>query len=1064
MFGRRGWFGGWGSKNRNLHSTEHLKHLYGILCRNQIVTEHNKDQLVETLRSISEILIWGDQNDGSVFDFFLEKNMLSFFVKIMQQKQGRYVCTQLLQTLNILFENIRQDTSLYYLLSNNHVNSIIEHRFDFSDEEVMAYYISFIKTLSLKLTSHTIHFFYNEHTNDFPLYTEAIKFFKHSESMVRIAVRTLTLNVFRVNDVAMQKFICDKTAVPYFSNLVWFIGKNVLELDACAANADHQVQARLADLVAEHLDHLHYLNDILCLNIEPLNEVLTDHLLNRLFLPLYIYSLTDQPTTPRTSPHVSRIVALFLLNQVFLIMSHKPLVRQLAEVLFDGTMDIFDPSKSCLGYRPEFIPPDEPLELSLQSGGTPCGSEGEPEVTPGNSFHAVVDVGREETRFSKDKGERSQEVEVAEEAAMHSGSNITDEEKIRQQGIPLEAPPEPSSNQEEPADSPSPTSEVLDVADPATPQTEAADADFDFSQRPFLKAIFDSLSVEVNDHAALFALSLLYALGHNSGINQELLDSVLIPPENSKSKSAYNNALMNLLMRIVKHSCVYGTRVRLATLEMAILLIKQLAVIKSDDSSASVSCLREAHLELVKRARDESALLLKGFLKSEEIFLDMFEEEYEQLKGINVEYLTMDGNLLLPPIGTPMSGMDFHKRLPCGEVERAIRAIRAFFLIRHLCLELHGEKELELPLTKEAELVKVDQILDLTNNDLVGCNVINTKDGSKVKRFMVIDSTQIILVEPEASRLGFGVVKLAGLLQDIEVTGDQNDSRALNITIHRSCSTKIGSMATHSKSTLRPPKRPPLLAAKFIFDDHIRCMAAKQKLSKGRLRARQKKMQQIAKLLDMNISSTSPSGAPSGVGPLSANHRKLARSGSGSTSSESSQMASRGSATEYAFYEAQKSFGSNRLVEVTVRPKIPGSAVPAFSNRNQDKKRIASQPVEIKESHRKNRSLSRSRESSPRAFSLADEEIPLEDMSAHSSPRFPRGASPMCSPTKQKSRMGGLLSPSTCDSSAGASHEAESSGALDPSQMTARDLCETSLDQLMVTQSSSSLKGQVYDI
>jgi len=42
------------------------------------------------------------------------------------------------------------------------VNSIIVHKFDFSDEEVMAYYISFLKTLSLKLNAHTIHFFYNE--------------------------------------------------------------------------------------------------------------------------------------------------------------------------------------------------------------------------------------------------------------------------------------------------------------------------------------------------------------------------------------------------------------------------------------------------------------------------------------------------------------------------------------------------------------------------------------------------------------------------------------------------------------------------------------------------------------------------------------------------------------------------------------------------------------------------------------------------------------------------------------------------------------------------------------
>lgn len=42
------------------------------------------------------------------------------------------------------------------------MNSIIVHKFDFSDEEVMAYYISFLKTLSLKLNAHTIHFFYNE--------------------------------------------------------------------------------------------------------------------------------------------------------------------------------------------------------------------------------------------------------------------------------------------------------------------------------------------------------------------------------------------------------------------------------------------------------------------------------------------------------------------------------------------------------------------------------------------------------------------------------------------------------------------------------------------------------------------------------------------------------------------------------------------------------------------------------------------------------------------------------------------------------------------------------------
>lgn len=43
----------------------------------------------------------------------------------------------------------------------------------------------------------------------------------------------------------------------------------------------------------------------------------------------------------------------------------------------------------------------------------------------------------------------------------------------------------------------------------------------------------------------------------------------------------------------------------------------------------------------------------------------------------------------------------------------------------------------------------------------------------------------------------------------------------------------------------------PLLSARFIFDDHIRCMAAKQRLTKGRLKARQRKMQMIARLLEL---------------------------------------------------------------------------------------------------------------------------------------------------------------------------------------------------------------------
>ena len=70
------------------------------------------------------------------------------------------------------------------------------------------------------------------------------------------------------------------------------------------------------------------------------------------------------------------------------------------------------------------------------------------------------------------------------------------------------------------------------------------------------------------------------------------------------------------------------------------------------------------------------------------------------------------------------------------------------------------------------------------------------------------------------------------------MTGDKDDSRSLHVTIH--------------KPTMNAHARPqPLLCARFVLDDHIRCMAAKQRLTKGRLKARQRKMQMIARLLHL---------------------------------------------------------------------------------------------------------------------------------------------------------------------------------------------------------------------
>ncbi|XP_016949369.1 protein CLEC16A homolog isoform X2 [Drosophila biarmipes] len=852
MFRSRSWFGGpWGGRPKNRLSLEHLKYLYSILEKNTTVSESNRGLLVESLRCIAEILIWGDQHDSLVFDFFLEKNMLSYFLHIMRQKSGgsSFVCVQLLQTLNILFENIRNETSLYYLLSNNHVNSIMVHKFDFSDEDVMGYYILFLKTLSLKLNTHTIHFFYNEHTNDFPLYTEAIKFFNHPESMVRIAVRTISLNVYKVQNTSMLRFIRDKTAAPYFSNLVWFIGKHILELDTCVrTDIDHQSNQKLSNLVAEHLDHLHYLSDILLLDIKDLNAVLTEHLLHKLFVPLYIFSLTPAPPPPSLAvvtqnlaavlnrnvdidiqeihnPRVSSIVALFLLSLVFLVVSHAPLVHALAWVILNGDHSVFKEGaaeilNSYVEHREVVVPgfgePNESLEQALD---TVTGQ------SSSSSYALSEDSGVESSSPAATELDSQTDVAEAEQLKLR---NITDEEK-----------------------------QLLQKS------SSSAKTDFAEMAKPFLDTVLHALDCTENDYLALLSLCLIYAMSHNRGIKNEWFDQVLA--KSTRGAFSYKTALIEHLLNIITQSSQPSSRIRLITVEIAL----ELLVTFTRPSSDETRCITAAQQDLLFSARNQSMAVLRNFYKSEDIFLDLFEDEYNEMRKaqLNVEFLCMDSTILLPPTGTPLTGINFTRRLPCGEVEKARRAIRVYFLLRRTCQKFLNEKESLLPLTNVVNLVQVENVLDLNNSDLIACTVV-AKDSSKQRRFLVIDALQLILVEPDAKLLGWGVAKFVGFLQDVEVQGDKDDSRCLHITVHRGG-------VTHNRT--------PLLSAKFLFDDHIRCMAAKQRLTKGRSKARQKKMYQIAQLIEIPGQMDSPVYAVGGTMATSSG------GGSGNSSGSSSR-------------------------------------------------------------------------------------------------------------------------------------------------------------------------------
>jgi len=73
--------------------------------------------------------------------------------------------------------------------------------------------------LSLTEKPYLVQFFFNEKFKHFPLFGTTIKFYNYQESMVRTAVRTITLNIFKLMTPDMKEIILNLPHVTYFPNL-----------------------------------------------------------------------------------------------------------------------------------------------------------------------------------------------------------------------------------------------------------------------------------------------------------------------------------------------------------------------------------------------------------------------------------------------------------------------------------------------------------------------------------------------------------------------------------------------------------------------------------------------------------------------------------------------------------------------------------------------------------------------------------------------------------------------------------------------------------------------------
>ncbi len=286
-------------------------------------------QAVESIRNLSEFLIYGSKEQNSYFELFIERNIFGIFSRILDKESGE-VNTQLIQTTSILIQNIQKEQDSIYLLSHPFLNKLISHDFDLSEDgEIVDYFISFLKMLALKVTKNNVHFFYNSRFRNFPLYGTAVKLYNHSEMMVRTAARTIALTVFSIDNKDIINAVLSLPHATYFPHLACELRDRWIKVDQNIISSLDVPDMR--DDIEDIQDMLLYIQDIFNLSTPSLTIAVSNSLLIYAYLPSLIGSIGCTSKTPDINSYSA---AIFFLTQTFDLIKEPLFLNALAVGLF----------------------------------------------------------------------------------------------------------------------------------------------------------------------------------------------------------------------------------------------------------------------------------------------------------------------------------------------------------------------------------------------------------------------------------------------------------------------------------------------------------------------------------------------------------------------------------------------------------------------------------------------------------------------------------------------------------------------------------------------------------
>lgn len=123
--------------------------------------EEFSPKIVENFTEIIKSIIYGQKNSSLFFEFLIESHLLEYYITLLPKINSDLQKIKLIQSFSFLISNTKSAEYLSYIISNQILNKFLKYDFDFKNEEIIFYFISFLKSLSQKLELFPIEIFYN---------------------------------------------------------------------------------------------------------------------------------------------------------------------------------------------------------------------------------------------------------------------------------------------------------------------------------------------------------------------------------------------------------------------------------------------------------------------------------------------------------------------------------------------------------------------------------------------------------------------------------------------------------------------------------------------------------------------------------------------------------------------------------------------------------------------------------------------------------------------------------------------------------------------------------------